>query len=172
MQFHLQIADHFDTLANGKVLALGLFADRVVVMRVPAEAPEPTAELPYAVDLGLLLTITDAPPTPLQGEVRIVPPGGGAPIRVLPISGLSIGAGRSANILAQLKPLLVPQAGVFTVEAHVGDEVLGASFEVRIIRLASTAPSDVEVAPNAEAPPQPPSAPSAPKRRRPSKPKS
>lgn len=147
MQINLQIADHFDLLANGKVLAVGLFPDRVVVMQVPAEAPEPSAELPYATDLGLLLTLSDAPAAPLEGEVRILSPGDGRAVGVLPFGGLNISGGQSANILSKLRPLMVQQAGVFTVEAQVGDETARASFEVRIIRLPSSVPSSVQSQP-------------------------
>lgn len=142
MQLHLLIADHFDTLANGKMLALGLFTDRVVVMHVPAETPDPTPEIPYALELGLLLTLTNAPTTPIHGEVRIVAPGSGPPVGNLRFDALSIRSGDSANILTKLKPLLVPHAGTYTVEVHAGDEVLSANFEVRIYRMPSVT-SDV-----------------------------
>lgn len=140
MQLHLLIADHFETLASGKVLAVGLFTDRVVVMQVPAEEPDPSPKVPYATDLGLLLTLSDAPATQLEVEVRILPPGGGQAVGIAPFGGLRITGGHSVNILTKLKPMLVPQAGVFTVEAQVGDETLRASFEIRIHRLPPSLP--------------------------------
>jgi len=141
MQLHLQIADTFDTLASGKILAVGLFADKVVVLQVPADVPDPSAEAPYATELGLLLTLSHAPATPLQGEVRILPPGGGPAISVIAFDGMVIAGGNSANILTKLRPLLVPAAGTFTVEVQVAGETLRASFEIRVLRLPPSQPA-------------------------------
>lgn len=135
MQLTVHIADSFDTLASGKVLAVGLFPDRVVVMNVPADAPEPTAKVPFGTDLGLLLALTDAPIGSINGEVRILPPEGAPCVGSMPFGGLQIAVGSSVNILVQLRPLLVPHAGVYTVEVQVGSDVLFGTFEVRINRL-------------------------------------
>ena len=143
MKLQLHIADQFEALVNGKLLALGLFADRVVVMLIPAEMPDPTPESPHAMQLGLLLTLSDMSDRPLEGEVRILPPGGGKPVGGFSFAGLPIQAGDSTNVVTKLAPLIIPQAGVFSVEAHIGDEVLVASFEVRIRRMAPAASAAV-----------------------------
>lgn len=142
MQLTVFIADSFDTLASGKVLAVGLFPDRVVVMNLPSDANEPTVKAPYGTDLGLLLALTDSREGNIDGEVRILPPHGAPVVGSMPFKGLKVAVGASVNILVQLKPLLVPHAGIYTVETQIGENILSGTFEVRINRLppAATAP--------------------------------
>lgn len=132
MHCELFIADHFDTLASGKVLAVGLFTDRVVVLRPGQGAPEATAETPYAHELSLLLMLKDLPPGKHVSRMTVSPPGANKPPVELRLPELELPAGQSANLIVKLAPLLVPRAGDFEVNVHVGDERQTLTFEVRI----------------------------------------
>jgi hypothetical protein len=138
MQLRIHIADHFDTLASGKVLAVGLFPDRVVLLNLPADAPEPSVDVPFAFDLDLLITLTGPQEEPVACDVRVLAPGAAPPVANLHAPSLQIAGGSSTNIASKLRPLLVPQAGLFTVEVTCGDQTLRDSFEVRLKRVASS----------------------------------
>jgi hypothetical protein len=142
MHLRIHIADHFDTLATGKVLAVGLFSDRVVLLNLPADAPEPTSEIPFAFDLDLLITLTGPIAEPSACDIRILAPGMAQPVAHLHMPSLQIAGGSSTNITSKLRPLLVTQPGIFTVEASCGGETAQDTFEVRLQRL-----------PQSEAPP-------------------
>lgn len=148
MRLQLLIADHFDTLANGKVVALGLFTDRVVVMNLPADMAAPTVEMPFGLDLGLLLTLSDTVLNGADAEVSIHPPGGLPSVAVIRMAGLSVNPGASANLLTKLQPLIIPCPGVYEVQVKVGGQVMTDSFEVRIVPLpAATAAQPVATLP-------------------------
>lgn len=133
MRLNLLIADHFDTLASGKILAVGLFTDRIVMLQTPAGVPAPTPARPHGADLALLLTLMDVPAGPLQGEVRVLPPQPGAePVMRAPFKGVLTETGVGINVPIQLRPLLVPAVGMFTVEVQVNDQLLREQFEVRL----------------------------------------
>lgn len=134
MHMQLLIADHFDTLASGKVLAVGLFTDRVVLLNVPADAADPSPEVPFGIDLGLLITLSDTPPGPMAGEISIHPPGSLPPVAVLRFTGIGVAAGYAANVMTKLQPLLVPCPGIFAVHLKLGDDVWSETFEVRVQR--------------------------------------
>lgn len=149
MNMLLHIADHFDTLASGKTLAVGLFADRVVVMHVAADAAPPSAALPYGCDLALLLTLTSAPAGPLQGQLRVIPPGAGEPVAAIEFNAVAGGPGLSVSVMTRLRPLLVPQAGTYTVEVTAAGQTLASSFEVRVNRAGAAPPQALGPAPGA-----------------------
>ena len=132
MRLQLLIADHFDMLASGKVAALGLFADGVVVLTLPPDTAPPTAEMPYGLDLGLLLTLSDAELNNAQAQITILPPAGLPTVATVRADGVTAHPGQAANIMTKLKPLLVPCAGVYQAQVAVAGQVLTASFEVRI----------------------------------------
>ena len=134
MRMYLHIADHFDTLASGKVLAVGLFPDRVLLIQVPAERQDPSPDAPYGANLGLLVTLSEGPGGPVSGDIKVLPPAGLPAVATLAIPELVASDGRSANIIGMLRPLLVPRAGLYTVQATLGGEVASGEFEVRIVR--------------------------------------
>lgn len=51
----LHVADDLRVEADGKVTAVGLYPDRVVVLLVPADAPPPNKAIPFAFDSVALL---------------------------------------------------------------------------------------------------------------------
>ena len=52
------VADEFRMEQSGKALAIGLYADGVVVLTIPKNAPQPTKDTPVGFDgVALLLTV-------------------------------------------------------------------------------------------------------------------
>lgn len=133
MRLRLYLADHFDTLVSGKQLAVGLYPDLVVVMSPSPDAPQPTPEVPYAMDMGLMLTLSGLPVGQSVGELRVLPPG--LPDRPVLKSGFvchAAEAGSAVNVTLQARPLLIPAVGTYSVQVTIGAEVLQDEFEVRI----------------------------------------
>jgi hypothetical protein len=132
MKLILTLADQFETLANGKTLALGLYSDRIVIMVVPEELPPPTTESPYALDISVLVTVTDLPSEKMDAAIRIFEPNEAAPVREMRMPGLSVQAGESINVIFKLSPLLIRGSGVFKVEFEEASTTLTETFEARV----------------------------------------
>jgi len=133
MKTSLLIADHVDTLASGKLAALGLYTDSVIVAQLAATDAEPTADLPMGFFLSLVLTVHAAPAEEVQGSLRVTGPDGYAsPEALLP--PLKFPPGVAANLVVRLTPLLVHRSGLFKVLVRYGDEINEHTFEVRIKR--------------------------------------
>ena len=62
MKIDLYVADVIELLASGKLVAMGLFPDRKIVLNVPHDAPDPSDEMPYGVNLTLCITISNLEP--------------------------------------------------------------------------------------------------------------
>ena len=132
----LYVADNFQTLQDGKVLAVGLYPDKVVVMNIPVDAPEPSRELPFGINLGLLLCLVDLPSDDVAGKIIILPPSGHA--LAPPMSfAVQAQAGRSANIVLAANPFPVSEPGVYQVVVDIADLHIAESFEIRMTRQQS-----------------------------------
>ena len=143
----LLVADDFRAEASGKVTAVGLFADSVVVVNAPAEAPAPTPELPVGIDsLGILVNISG-----LEGKHRVSLSFGAYARNAAPMTTDALeydfpSAGSSINLISAFRPLLVQSYGMKTVKVHVDDCEETLQFEVR--RGAVTESSDRFIARN------------------------
>ena len=141
----LYVADNFQTLQDGKVLAVGLYADKVVVMNIPIDAPEPSAELPFGISLGLLVCLLELPAADVSGHISILPPSGHA--MAPPMSfAVPAQAGRSANIVLATNPFLVSEPGVYQVVVDIADLHIAESFEIRMTRQQSHAVASAPLA--------------------------
>lgn len=146
MHCELFIADYFERLVTGKMLAVGMYPDRTIVLQVPAETSPPSNEQPYASDLSILLTLQDVPDGQHDSHVVIRPPGDGEPSQPLRLPTIKAVSGKSLNVIVNLKPLVIPSAGRYGVELHVGEEVATCHFEARIAPLtpaSSTEPAAI-----------------------------
>lgn len=142
MKTSLLIADHVDTLLSGKLAALGLYTDSVIVLQLGATDAEPTAELPLGVFMCLVLTVHVAPAPDVPGSLRVIGPDGGASPEA-PLPPLKFPQGTAANLVVRLTPLLVSRAGLFKVLVRYGDETDEHTFEVRIRRPPEAPPAPV-----------------------------
>lgn len=156
MKLLLYVADEFKTLEGGKTLAVGLFTDRVVVLNVPKDVPEPTTELPYGIPLGLLACVVGSPIEEVHGTAAITPPSGQPAMPAAKISGRAPGAG-AMNFLFRFDPFLMTGAGVYTLTVALeGFEPLSETFELRVQRTDSNSDQGPILMQRLTAPPTPP----------------
>lgn len=136
------VADEFRTEQNGKVLAIGLYSDGVIVLTIPKNAPKATKERPYGIDgVALLITVGG-----FVGDaiVKFGVEGG----RVLE-HPVSLVAGNSANIILNLKPFRFVTFGLKNVFVEFANTKHIVQFEVRanFIDPVQDMDSYIEVAP-------------------------
>lgn len=119
----LLVADEFRTESSGKVLGVGIYPDLVIILRVPRNAPEPSKEVPYGVDISLLITVIA---TPGEYDVKASLGNFGSFKQ-----HIVIGEGRSANVIANAKPLLVQDLGAIPIKVSLNDELYEFQIEIR-----------------------------------------
>lgn len=117
----LLVADQFRTEQGGKILAIGLYADGVVV--IPSDAPPPTPEMPLGIELSLLVTISG-----VAGKGPVLVQLGNKPAREMNVELRPFGA---ANLVLNLQPLLVESFGRKVLTVTFAGETHELSFEVR-----------------------------------------
>jgi len=132
MKHRLFVADNIEPLASGKLLCVGLFPDQSLVLRTRNEAPPPSAEEPFAVNLTLMLCFTELDGARLAGSVSVQ-----SPIESVQTFGVNfdmpVAPGAPArNVIVPLRPLLVPAGGVYTVLIHANGQNFTDSFTVRV----------------------------------------
>ena len=141
-QVEFYLADDVRIEADGKVTAVGLYPDRVMVLLVPLDAAEPSREIPYAIDGAAFLVNVGR----LIGEhtvsITVGQPvtGTGDPI-TRTHTVLFTDPSASANMVGRFRPLLIASFGVKTVTIAVDDVVFVRTFEVRRGELPAEAPA-------------------------------
>lgn len=150
---NLYIADNFEALLNGKIAAMGMFTDRVVLLSVPADLAPPSRKMPYGVPLTLLLNLQPPGPDDIQGKLQVLPPGQHTPVMHTDVSAKGVPAGHSVNIIVHMQPLLVTAPGRYQVKLTIGPDTMTAHFEVRIATLPVQTAAPAAVAKPAEAAP-------------------
>ncbi len=132
MKSVLHVADDFRTLNDGKLMALGLYADNVVLINREAKQLEALSQgaKPALDKLALLLTIRGLP----AGEHTIVPrvllPDGQEQGTLIEPFSFPIREDRSVNFIFNLAPFVIPQYGDYTLSASVGDFVIDEKFTI------------------------------------------
>ncbi len=120
----LYVADEFRVEQTGKLLVIGLYADGVVIMRVPKNAPKPTKEAPYGMDvLSLLVAIGG-----FSGEEKVRISIG--PSQVVERT-VSVQPGRSANLHMTLRPFTFASFGVKNMLVEFAGVKHKLQFEIR-----------------------------------------
>ena len=121
----LYLADDIRSEASGKVLALGLYSDLVVIVGIPADAPPPTEQVPYGIPrLSFMVTV---------GGVS-----GAGPVTVQLADGAlektvqaSIKPGHSANLIFSAEPMLFKSFGNKKVTVKLAGHTLHLDYEIR-----------------------------------------
>ena len=121
---------------HGMVSAFGLYPDGVIVVAIPDEVPDPTAEAPVAVkSLSFLFNISNfsaASSVTIEIESR------GKRSLLLPMKEYPAPAsGNSINLIATMQPGIFHYFGVRKVFVTVGDSVHEFQYEVRRVSSAS-----------------------------------
>lgn len=139
MEVFIYVADDIQVLAGGKTLLVGLYPDRVVVVQVPKDPPfKPSADTPIGISsLSLMLTVVGLEPGELRVTPRmLLPDGSPSPQQPTP-NRVTVVPDGSANLIFKLTPFLVTQGGQYKLLVEIGGKVIEASFEVRIVEVAT-----------------------------------
>lgn len=134
MELFLYIADDIRQLVGGKQLLLGVFPDRVVVLKAPASAIENATEVPLALRLSLLACVSGLDAGRHTLELSIDIPGERSARRVIPPVEQVLAEGNtSMNVIVNVDPLLVREPGVFAVQCVVDQTTtLHSEFTIRL----------------------------------------
>lgn len=135
MKFDLFVADHFDTLASGKTVAVGLYTDRTIVLNVPINVPD-VSEAPYAVTVSALACISGLVPGPCNVELWIEDKDGNQ-LGWFAVSSIPIvaEAGKSTNCVFRFNPFLVSYEGEYQIALRTGESVFKQSLWIKIARI-------------------------------------
>ena len=133
MKIEFYLADFIETLVSGKLVAVGLFTDRVILLNVPFDVPDASKDAPYAFNLSAALCPL-VEPGDHSLSVAVEYPGGDRGPTAPPQSFTTL-PGRRINIVVPMNPLLVPMAGEFALIATVDGKETRLPFELRVQRL-------------------------------------
>lgn len=133
MKLDLLVADHIDTLKSGKPIALGVYADGVVVLDSGPDIPEPSDAQPWAVSLSFLLSVAGLPSGAHELQISLLNPAG------VPITDpdrppllIRVAEGQSAIVIVpNTQPLACTMMGEHKFKVSVGDVVRERTFEIR-----------------------------------------
>lgn len=121
----LYIADDIRSESSGKIMAIGLYSDLVVILQIPADAPPATEEIPYG--LGKLVFLINIRGVVGTGPVKIqLAEGGPESTRTV-----TIHPGGSANVIVTVQPMLIKSFGVKRATVSFGGHVLHMEYEIR-----------------------------------------
>lgn len=120
----LLIADDIRVENTGKLFTIGLYADSVVVFRVPKNSPQPSVEQPFGMDSLSLLVVVGG----FVGDetVRLTLTTN-KPIEM----NVSLTPGASANLLIPIKPFTFATFGVKVLLVEFAGTKHELQFEVR-----------------------------------------
>ena len=121
----LLVADDFRAEQSGKVLAIGLYADGVVLLDVPEGAPEPSNEIPVGVDRLAFLINIGGVVGQQKVSVRIGEKGPSQDVQV------DVKPGSSANLIFTSQPMLIASYGKKLVTVKFAQSVHELEFELR-----------------------------------------
>jgi hypothetical protein len=137
MKVKFLVAEEVRPEASNKMSIVGFYPGDVIVMLkkerpqgVPQGVPEGTPE--GFERLAILATISDAPEGTHKFKGRLIEPSGDAYAPESPLGEAAIPKGFSHVVVVELKPFIVKQAGTYTYEFFVDDEIFKFPFEVRI----------------------------------------
>lgn len=127
---HFYLAEDLRQEANGKVSAIGLYTDHVVVVGMPESAPEPTEKDPILLrSLGFLFNISGFT-KPTSIGISRSSKAGLRPL-VMPKEYPAPGEGRSINLLALLEPCAISELGKKKMVVSVGESNYEFEYEIR-----------------------------------------
>jgi hypothetical protein len=124
------LAEDFRQEIGGKVSAIGLYADNVIVLQLPPDLPDPTPETPILIRSLAFLFSVSALGEASVASVDLNVNGGRKPfmaLQELPATA----PGNSVNLLGVMAPCVVTSFGKKTVIVDVGGTEHSFEFEIR-----------------------------------------
>lgn len=124
------LAEDLRQEVNGKMSAVGLYTDNVVILPLPDTIPEPTESTPIFVgSLGFLFNVSRLSQA-TKISIDIESDGKRKPF-MEPKDYASPGPGRSINMVGVMEPCPVTSFGEKTLVVTVGESVHTFNFEIR-----------------------------------------
>lgn len=124
------LAEDFRQEIGGKVSAIGLYADNVIVLQLPSDLPDPTADTPILIrSLAFLFSIS-AFGNASVASVDLNVNGDRKPFMV-PRELPATDPGNSVNLLGVMAPCAVTSFGKKTVIVDIGGTEHSFEFEIR-----------------------------------------
>lgn len=141
------LADDIRLERDGKVTAVGLYPDRVIVLLVPPGMPEPTKKVPLLVaSAAFLINIGN-----LAGSHKIsieISPSATfpeIPVHAHSVQTVEFVESNSANLVGRFQSLLVASFGIKTVTVRIDGVAFKRTFEIRRGAALDTSPTPPEL---------------------------
>lgn len=140
MKLNFFVADEIRPELNGKLTALGLFADNTVVLESQNETDTKKAGLPAGFDrLAFVVNISDAPGEKHSFKGQIVDPTGKNHGPEMLFGETVFGKNSSRTIVIEAKPFVLNGTGTYYLNFYVDD--VPHLFSFNIINRAEVIPS-------------------------------
>jgi len=129
MRVEFFIADDIQSLEGGKIMTLGLYPDRVLLISIPPEAPKDTPLL--LPKLSILASIIDGAPGSYEVTPELTPPAGGLSPTNVPTKTITIETGRSISAIFNFMPFVVSKLGTYIFKVSIGGKFFETTIEFR-----------------------------------------
>lgn len=138
MKITLLVADEIRPEATGKQTVLGLFADNVVVVKIPPKPVDvPDDVLPGIERLSFLVNVSQLPEGQYSFKAQFIAPSGQPAGDALSLGdGVQVSTGKSHSIVIESKPFILKEGGEYHLAFWVNGEEHRLPFEIRIEPLA------------------------------------
>lgn len=131
MKINFIVADEFRPEAGGKHMALGLYADSVIMLEPNPQSTTPTLELPEGIDrLAFLINVSDAPEEKHNYKAQIIDPSGQPHGKEIALGEFLVAKGTSRSFIIEAKPFLIHGKGTYQLNFHVDDLVHSFQFSI------------------------------------------
>lgn len=125
------LADDLRQEVGGKVSAIGLYSDDVIVLQLPTEEPAPTVEKPIGFEgICVLISLSGLVGT-RECNFELLGPTGTPILRAAPASVDFPTAANSVNLISKFRPFICTQFGKFKFAARIGEHRFEYEFEIR-----------------------------------------
>ena len=138
MKVDLLLADEFHQLASGKIMAMGLYTDKSIILAPPLPSLVPKQPEPGVVStngfasLALMLVVSDVEPGPFSVKARVMLPSG----QIHPayafnqeVEAVASEHG-SVNVIMRFAPFVVLEFGMYEVTFELKGGVFSFHFSV------------------------------------------
>ena len=129
MRVEFFAADDIQALADGKVMLMGLYPDKIFILSVPPEAPQGAQMM--VPTLAVLASIIEAPTGDYEIRPELLLPDESPYPMDLGVKRVHIHSGKSVNAVFKFAPFVFTSFGVFTFRIHIADQVFEAKIEMR-----------------------------------------
>lgn len=133
MKLTLLLADEVRAEATGKQTVLGLFADNVILLKIPRTPIEISEDIPPGIErLSFLVNVSKLPEGQYTFKGQFIDPSGDAMGEELPLDSILIREGMSHTMVIETKPFIIKGGGEYNLAIWVNNEENRLPFEIRV----------------------------------------